>query len=109
MYFPRQTKKDCVLIQDAFRLNGLTKLHEKQDGGKNALKERKNAKRKNKNFRMFPAPETATNKPPTHHESHRPKKPCCYQQQSIATAPQMPHRAYEKGNRYNHIHGKTGR
>lgn len=97
MYFPRHAKKDCVLIQDAFRLNGLTKLHEKQDGGKNALKERKNAKRKNNSCRMFPAPANATNKPPTHHESHRPKKLCCYQQQSTSTAPQMPHRAHEKG------------
>ena len=35
MYFPRHAEKDCVLIQDAFQLNGLTKLHEKQDGGKN--------------------------------------------------------------------------
>lgn len=76
MYFPQQTKKDCVLILHICKLNVLTKLHEKQDAGKNVLKERKNAKRKNKNFRMFPAPETATNKPPTHYESHRPKKPC---------------------------------
>lgn len=91
MYFPRHEKKDCVLIQDAFRLNGLTKLHEKQDGGKNALKERKNAKRKNKNFRMFPAPETATNKPPTHHESHRPKAlllPTAKHSHSATDAPQ---------------------
>lgn len=97
MYFPQQTKKDCVLILHICKLNVLTKLHEKQDAGKNVLKERKNAKRKNKNFRMFPAPETATNKPPTHYESHRPKKPCCYQQQSSATAPRMPHRTHEKG------------
>lgn len=91
MYFPQHEKKDCVLIQDAFRLNGLTKLHEKQDGGKNALKERKNAKRKNKNFRMFPAPETATNKPPTHHESHRPKAlllPTAKHSHSATDAPQ---------------------
>ena len=25
------------------------------------------------------------------------EKPCCYQQQSTATAPRMPHRAHEKG------------
>ena len=37
---------------------------------------------------------TATTYPP---QSHRPKKPCCYQQQSTATAPRMPHRAHEKG------------
>lgn len=65
MYFPRQTKKDCVRILHICKLNVLTKLHVKHVAGKNALKERKNAKRKNKSFRMFPAPETATNKPPT--------------------------------------------
>lgn len=74
MYFPRHAEKDCVLIQDAFRLNGLTKLHEKQDGGKNALKERKNAKRKNNSCRMLPAPETATNTPPTRHQEQPTEK-----------------------------------
>ena len=74
MYFPRHAKKDCVLIQDAFRLNGLTKLHEKQDGGKNALKERKNAKRKNNSYRMLPAPETATNTLPNHHQEQPTEK-----------------------------------
>lgn len=43
---------------------------------KERIEERKNSKRKNKSCRMLPAPATATNKPPTHHESHRPKKPC---------------------------------
>lgn len=71
MYFPRHEKKDCVLIQDAFRLNGLPKLHEKQDGGKNALKERKNAKRKNNSARMLPAPELL---PPTHHQEQPTEK-----------------------------------
>lgn len=74
MYFPRHAKKDCVLIQDTFRLNGLTKLHEKQDGGKNALKERKNAKRKNNSCRMLPAPETATNTPPTRYQEQPTEK-----------------------------------
>ena len=64
---------------------------------KERLERAQERKAKNKSCRMFPAPATATNKPPTHHESHRPKKPCCYQQQSTATAPRMPHRAHEKG------------
>lgn len=68
MYFPRQTKKDCVRILHICKLNVLIKLHEKQDGGKNALKERKNAKRKNNGYRMLPAPEPATNTPPTRHQ-----------------------------------------
>ena len=97
MYFPRHAEKDCVLIQDAFQLNGLTKLHEKQDAGKNALKERKNAKRKNNSYRMLPAPETATNTPPTRHRATDRKSLASYQQQSTATAPRMPHRAHEKG------------
>ena len=105
MYFPRHAKKDCVLIQDAFRLNGLTKLHVKHVAEKNALKERKNAKRKNKSFRMFPAPETATNVL----QPHIDRKSLATTTASTATAPQMPHRAHEKGNRYNPIHGKTGR
>ena len=68
MYFPRHAKKDCVQIQGIYLLNALTLIHEKQDGGKNALKERKNAKRKNNSYRMLPAPETATNTPPTRHQ-----------------------------------------
>ena len=95
MYFPRHAKKDCVLIQDAFRLNGLTKLHEKQDAGKNALKERKNAKRKNKNFRMLPAPATAVNKPPTEKALRPPQQ---------APPPQRhgcPTERTKRGNRYN--------
>lgn len=97
MYFPRHEKKDCVLIQDAFRLNGLTKLHEKQDGGKNALKERKNAKRKNNSYRMLPAPETATNTPLTSHQEPPTEKalllPTAKHYHSAAFA----HRAHEKG------------
>lgn len=102
MYFPRQTKKDCVRILHICKLNALTQLHVKQDAGKNALKERKNAKRKNNSCRMFPAPEPATNNPHNHTLTGKALLP---PQQSTATAPRMPHRAHEKGNRYNSIHG----
>lgn len=89
MYFPQQTKKDCVLILHICKLNGLTKLQEKQDAGKNALKERKNAKRKNNSFRMFPAPELL---PPTHHKEQPTEKalllPTARHCHSAAFAPQ---------------------
>lgn len=92
MYFPRQTKKDCVQIQGIFLLNVLTRLHEKQDAGKNALKERKNAKRKNKSCRMLPAPETATNTPPTRHQEPPTEKtlllPTAKHRHSATDAPQ---------------------
>lgn len=109
MYFPRHAKKDCVLIQDAFRLNGLTKLHEKQDGGKNALKERKNAKRKNNSYRMLPAPETATNTPPTRHRATDRKSLAATNSKAPPQRHGCPTERTKRGNRYNSIHGKTGR
>lgn len=97
MYFPQQTKKDCVLILHICKLNVLTKLHEKQDAGKNALKERKNAKRKNNSFRMFPAPELLPiNHLPTTRATDR-KSLATTTASTTTTAPRMPHRAHEEG------------
>lgn len=108
--FSPARKKDCVLIQDAFRLNGLTKLHEKQDGGKNALKERKNAKRKNNSCRMLPAPETATNTPPTRHQEQPTEKalllPTAKHCHSATDAPQ---RAQKKQQANSLCMARTGR
>lgn len=89
MYFPGQTKKDCVRILHICKLNGLTQNHVKHVAVKNALKERKNAKRKNKSFRMLPAPELL---PPTHHQEQPTEKalllPTAKHRHSATDAPQ---------------------
>lgn len=58
---------------------------------KERLERAQERKAKNKSCRMFPAPATATNKPPTHHESHRPKAlllPTAKHSHSATDAPQ---------------------
>lgn len=107
MYFPRHAKKDCVLIQGIYLLNALTLIHEKQDGGKNALKERKNAKRKNNSCRMLPAPETATNTPPTRHRATDRKSLAATNSKAQPQRHGCPTERTKRGNRHNLMHGKN--